>query len=70
MKALLAISEEDPQGEVVGIHGYIEFPDASENGFVMISVFDENRLIGFLFNREKKIREIERAIIRHMEGSR
>lgn len=60
MKALLVVSEEDPQGTVVGVLGVV---DITNSGQLFEAVpADRDRLIDLIAEKDQKIRELERAL--------
>lgn len=70
MKALLAVSETDPQGEVIGVDGVIELPESFSEKFFTIWVADSGMMLGFVYEIDKNIRKLAHALCRDMEGSR
>lgn len=64
MKALLVVSEDDPQGTVVGVEGFVEFPD---DPFFRAILADRDRLIDLIAEKDQKIRELERALALKIE---
>lgn len=75
MKALEIVSEEDPQGTVVGVLGAIDLEpkqllasgQVPPDQLFQAILADRDRMIDMIAERDQKIRELERALALKIE---